>query len=128
MSRKKSLDDVHNYIAEEDYQNAVKVLREGMVATHVVRKSKDNGERGVDYTEVVDHSTRLQSAKLMLEYGFGKPATRQDINITDTTRLHTSPADVMDRLMTSGQDLADIIDVYTSDISKQPVGALENHE
>ena len=121
MTRKKSLDDVHQYIEEEDYQNAVKVLRAGMDAKHIVRESKGNGERGVNYKEVVDHSTRISSAKLMLEYGFGKPATRQDINITDNTRLHTSPAEVMGRLMSSGQDLANIMEVYTESVRETPI-------
>jgi hypothetical protein len=121
MTRKKSLDDVHQYIEEEDYQNAVKVLRAGMDAKHIVRENKGNGERGVNYKEVVDHSTRISSAKLMLEYGFGKPATRQDINITDNTRLHTSPAEVMGRLMSSGQDLANIMEVYTESVKETPI-------
>ena len=121
MTRKKSLDDVHQYIQEQDYENAVKVLRDGMDATHIVRESKGNGERGVNYKEVVDHSTRISSAKLMLEYGFGKPATRQDINITDNTRLHASPADVMGRLMSSGQDLANIMEVYTESVKETPI-------
>lgn len=126
MTRKKSLDDVHQFIKDEDYANAVNCLREGMEATHIVRESKTNGERGVNYKEVIDHSTRISSAKLMLEYGFGKPATRQDINITDNTRLHASPAEVMGRLMSSGQDLANIMEVYTKSVKEAPI-ELENH-
>ena len=126
MTRKKSLDDVHQFMKDEDYENAVKCLRDGMEATHIVRQSKDNGERGVDYKEVIDHSTRISSAKLMLEYGFGKPATRQDINITDNTRLHTSPAEVMGRLMSSGQDLANIMEVYSESVKEMPL-EIENN-
>ena len=126
MTRKKSLDDVHEFIEDKDYKKAVECLREGMDATHIVRESKENGERGVNYKEVVDHSTRISSAKLMLEYGFGKPATRQDINITDNTRLHTSPAEVMSRLMSSGQDLANIMEVYTESVKETPI-ELENN-
>ena len=117
MTKKKSLDDVQSYMTEGDYENAVAVLRDGMNATHIVRRSKDNGERGVNYEEVSDHGTRLQSAKLMLEYGFGKPATRADINITDTTRTHTSPAEIMARIRNSGQNLSDIIEVYSESIA-----------
>ena len=129
MTRKKTLDDVHSYIQEKDYEKAVEVLRKGMDATHVVRRSKKNGERGVDYEEVEDHSTRLQSAKLMLEYGFGKPATRTDINITDSTRLHASPAEVMTRLMDSSQDLTNILQVYSGavqEIAPKPLELVEN--
>ena len=117
MTKKKSLDDVHKYMADEDYENAVAVLRDGMAATHIVRRSKENGERGVDYEEVTDHGTRLHSAKLMLEYGFGKPATRTDINITDNTRTHASPAEIMARMRDSGQNLSDIIEVYSESIA-----------
>ena len=106
---------------DSDYENAVKCLRDGMEATHIVRQSKDNGDRGVDYKEVIDHGTRISSAKLMLEYGFGKPATRQDINITDNTRLHASPAEVMGRLMNSGQDLANIMEVYSESVKELPL-------
>tara|TARA_B100000902_G_C27187373_1_gene852059 strand:- start:398 stop:781 length:384 start_codon:yes stop_codon:yes gene_type:complete len=126
MTRKKSLDDVHQFMKDEDYQKAVECLRDGMDATHIVRESKGNGERGVNYKEVIDHSTRISSAKLMLEYGFGKPATRQDINITDNTRLHATPSEVMGRLMSSGQDLANIMEVYTESVRETPV-ELENH-
>jgi len=121
MTRKKSLDDVHQFMQDSDYENAVKCLRDGMEATHIVRQSKDNGDRGVDYKEVIDHGTRISSAKLMLEYGFGKPATRQDINITDNTRLHASPAEVMGRLMNSGQDLANIMEVYSESVKELPL-------
>jgi len=121
MTRKKSLDDVHQFMQDSDYENAVKCLRDGMEATHIVRQSKDNGDRGVDYKEVIDHGTRISSAKLMLEYGFGKPATRQDINITDNTRLHASPAEVMSRLMNSGQDLANIMEVYSESVKELPL-------
>lgn len=129
MTRKKSIDDVHKYLEESDYENAVKVLREGMVATHVVRQSREDGERGVNYKEVVDHSTRIQSAKLMLEYGFGKPATRQEINITDESRVHASPAEVMHRLMDSSSDLTNILNVYSNavrEISEKPIMLEDN--
>jgi hypothetical protein len=116
MAKKKSLEDVHKFIEEEDYESAVTVLRKGMAATHIVRKSKEDGERGVDYTAVPDHGTRLQSAKLMLEYGFGKPATRHDIKVTDNTTLRATPAEIMARLQHSGQDLANIVDVYTRSV------------
>lgn len=127
MTRKKSLDDIHNYLVEEDYEKALAVLREGMGATHVVRQSKSTGERGVDYKEVIDHGTRLSSAKLVLEYGFGKAATRAEINITDESRAMASPAEIMARLASSGQDLAKIIDVYSETVKEIPL-EIENDE
>ena len=127
MTRKKSLDDVHQFMKDEDYENAVKCLRDGMNATHIVRQSKDNGERGVDYKEVIDHGTRLSSAKLVLEYGFGKAATRAEINITDDSRSMATPAEIMARLASSGQNLAEIIDVYSEAVKENPL-EIENNE
>ena len=125
MAKKKSLEDVHKFIEEEDYESAVTVLRKGMAATHIVRKSKEDGERGVDYTAVPDHGTRLQSAKLMLEYGFGKPATRHDITVDDKTQKTASPAEIMSRLRDSGQNLSSILDVYTDSLTAVKESPLE---
>jgi len=131
--KQKVAEDVHQFIEDEDYENAVNVLRTGMKASHTVRQSRPGGERGVDYVEVPDHSTRLTSARLMLEYGFGKPATRHDINVTDTTQQAASPSEIMARLADSGQDLAQIMNTYTeslksADIVEVTPKELENHE
>tara|TARA_R110002020_G_scaffold450570_1_gene664202 strand:+ start:242 stop:661 length:420 start_codon:yes stop_codon:yes gene_type:complete len=117
-SNKKLKEDVHKFIEDEDYANAVSVLRSGMEASHTIRQSRDDGQRGVNYVEVPDHSTRLTSARLMLEYGFGKPATRHDINVTDNTQIQASPAEVMARLANSGQDLVHIMNTYTESAKK----------
>lgn len=119
--KKKVAEDVHQFIEDEDYENAVNVLRTGMKAAHTVRQSKPGGERGVDYVEVPDHSTRLTSARLMLEYGFGKPATRHDINVTDTTQKAASPSEIMSRLANSGQDLAEIMNTYTDSMKSAEI-------
>ena len=44
---KKLSDDIHLFLADNDFENAIKVLRSGMGATQIVRKSRKNGERGV---------------------------------------------------------------------------------
>jgi Arc/MetJ-type ribon-helix-helix transcriptional regulator len=120
-ARKYMQEDIHRFVDEGDFENAVNVLRDGMKATHVVRRSKENGERGVDYEEVPDHSTRIMSAKLTLEYAFGKPATRHDITMTKETSNVASPAEIMDRLRDSGAQLADIIDVYSETVKEVPL-------
>ena len=121
MAKRKSLEDVHKFIEEKDYESAGAVLRKGMIATHVVRKSKESGERGVDYTEVPDHGTRLQSAKLMLEYGFGKPATRHDITVDDKTQKTASPDEIMKRIRNSGVALGEIVETYTDSLEKAQI-------
>lgn len=119
-------EDIHRFVDDGDFENAVNVLREGMKATHVVRRSRDNGERGVDYEEVADHSTRILSARLTLEYGFGKPATRHDITMTKETSNVATPAEIMERLRDSGSQLADIIDVYSETVKEVPL-EIENN-
>ena len=57
-SSKKLREDVHKFIEEDDYAKAVDCLRQGMKAHHVVRRSREDGERGVDYEEVPDHGVR----------------------------------------------------------------------
>ena len=112
-SVKKLREDIHKFIADDDFDNAVQALRDGLHAESVVRQNRDDGQRGVEYTERPDHTTRLHSARLLLEYGFGKPATRHDITVDDKTQKAASPAEIMSRLRSSGAQLTEILDVYT---------------
>ena len=115
-SGKKLSEDIHLFLEDDDYANAVKVLRSGMGATQIVRKSRENGEKGVAYEEVPDFGTRMTAARLTLEYGFGKPATRHDITVDDKTKRTASPAEIMSRLRDSGQNLSEIINIYTESL------------
>lgn len=126
-TRKYMQEDIHRFMEEEDFASAANVLRNGMKATHVVRRNREDGERGIEYEEVPDHSTRLSAARMTLEYGFGKPATRHDITMTKETNHVVSPAEVMLRLKESGQDLANIIDVYAEAVQEVPM-EIENSE
>ena len=83
---KRLREDIHKFLEDDDFSKATEVLRSGMSATHIVRQSREDGQRGVEYTEVPDHTTRMQAARLTLEYGFGKPATRHEINVSDDQR------------------------------------------
>lgn len=129
-SSKKLAEDIHLFLEDDDYVNAVKVLRAGMGATQVVRKSRKNGEKGVRYDEIPDFGTRMTAARLMLEYGFGKPATRHDITVDDKTQRQATPAEVLHRLKDSGQNLAEIISVYTNSlesVSEEDPLVIENN-
>jgi hypothetical protein len=121
LGKKYMQEDIHRFVDDGDFENAVGVLREGMKATHTIRRNRDDGERGVEYEEVPDHSTRIMSAKLTLEYAFGKPATRHDITMTKETSTVATPAEIMERLRDSGSQLADIIDVYSETVEKVPM-------
>ena len=133
MTARKSVsklrEDIHRFVADNDFENAVNALRDGLQATAVVRRNRADGERGVEYAEKADHTTRLTSARLLLEYGFGKPATRHDISIDDKTSKTATPSEIMARLQGSGAQLAQIIDVYTESVQEaqlSPIGELEN--
>ena len=115
---KRVRDDVHKYIEDDDFEKAVTVLRTGMKATQIVRGTTDIGQRGMNYVEIPDHGTRLTSARLMLEYGFGKPATRHDITVDDKSRKTASPAEIMRRIQDSGVGLGDILETYTESLPK----------
>jgi hypothetical protein len=117
-SVKRLREDIHKFIHDADFENAMVALREGLQATSVVRKNRADGQRGVEYAEKADHTTRLHSARLLLEYGFGKPATRHDISINDESQKAASPAEIMARLRNSGAQLTEILDVYTESVKE----------
>jgi len=120
-------EDIHQFIQDEDFEAAMNALRDGLKANHTVRQNRSDGQRGVEYIERPNHTTRLTAAKLMLEYGFGKPATRAEITVNDNSIKSISPADIMSRFRQSGMDLNEIVDVYSESVREAPV-ELENHE
>ena len=120
-------EDVHRFIHDEDFEMAMGALREGLQAMHTVRQSRSDGQRGVEDVEKPSHTVRITAAKLMLEYGFGKPATRAEINITENSSKAASPAEIMSRFRSSGMDLNEIIDVYTESVKEAPM-EIENSE
>lgn len=120
-------EDIHRFIQDDDFEAAMNALREGLKANHTVRQNREDGQRGIEYVERPNHTTRLTAAKLMLEYGFGKPATRAEITVNDNSVKAVSTADIMARFRQSGMDLNEIVDVYAESVEEQPI-ELENHE
>jgi hypothetical protein len=120
-------EDIHRFIQDDDFEAAMNALRDGLKANHTVRQNRADGQRGVEYIERPNHTTRLTAAKLMLEYGFGKPATRAEITVNDNSSKVISPAEIMSRFRQSGVDLNEIVDVYAESVHEVPV-ELENHE
>ena len=112
-SSKKLKRDISDFIEDGDIESALNTLRDGLKATKVSRYRDPQKPRGVQYSEKPDHAVRFSSAKLILEYGFGRPATRAEISITDDTQRTASPAEIMARFQQSGAQLAQIIDVYS---------------
>ena len=120
-------EDIHRFIQDDDFEAAMNALRDGLKANHTVRQNREDGQRGIEYVERPNHTTRLTAAKLMLEYGFGKPATRAEITVNDNSVKSVSTADIMARFRQSGMDLNEIVDVYTESVEESAV-ELENHE
>ena len=120
-------EDIHQFIKDEDFEAAMNALRDGLSANHTVRQNRSDGQRGVEYIERPNHTTRLTAAKLMLEYGFGKPATRAEITVNDNSAKVISPAEIMSRFRQTGMDLNEIVDVYAESVKEAPV-ELENRE
>ena len=114
-------EDVHKFIHDEDFEMAMGALREGLQAMHTVRQSRPNGERGVEYVEKPSHTVRIAAAKLMLEYGFGKPATRAEITVNENGSKAVSTADIMARFRQSGMNLNEIVDVYAESVQEAPL-------
>lgn len=114
-------EDVHKFIHDEDFEMAMGALREGLQAMHTVRQSRPNGERGVEYVEKPSHTVRIAAAKLMLEYGFGKPATRAEITVNENGSKAVSTADIMARFRQSGMNLNEIVDVYAESVNETPL-------
>lgn len=114
-------EDVHKFIHDDDFELAINALRDGLKANHTVRKSRDDGQRGVEYDEVPCHTVRLTAAKLLLEYGFGKPATRAEITVSKDTTREVTTGDILSRFRSSGMDLNEIVDVYAESVEKEPI-------
>ena len=119
-------EDIHRFIHDDDFESAMNALREGLKANHTVRQNREDGQRGIEYIERPNHTTRLTAAKLMLEYGFGKPATRAEITVNDNSAKSISTADIMARFRQSGMDLNEIVDVYAESVEESVV-ELENN-
>jgi hypothetical protein len=118
-------EDVHKFIHDDDFELAINALRDGLKANHTVRKNREDGQRGVEYDEVPCHTVRITAAKLLLEYGFGKPATRAEITVSKDTTREISTGDILSRFRSSGMDLNEIVDVYAESVKEEPI-LLEN--
>ena len=135
MAKRNNLADVRKYIKDGDLEEAVDVLRESMKATTTVvkataPKSRTGKAAGKSVTvEVADNSTRLAAARLLMEYGFGKPIQQQHIELDDgqTTKLLTQD-EVVGRLAESGIDLKDVLDTYVENLPEAvPASENEHH-
>jgi hypothetical protein len=118
---KKHLADIRSLIKDEDLAAAVQVLREGLEAEDQVslaaRRSGNKAPTALLKSRP-NHEIRLASAKLLLEYGFGKPLQQQRIELppSDEESGKLSPEDVVKKLQTSGVDMQQVLGVYVANL------------
>lgn len=110
MAKKKlSEADIRMLMASGDVTEAIEVLREGMKASQSVRATED-GVRV--YKEVADHGTRITCARLLLEWGFGKPSQTTKLEIDKKETLIETPAEIVEKMRLANVDVEDVMGTY----------------
>jgi len=126
--------DIQTFIGNEDVESAITALREGLKATKTSRERDPKRPRGINYVDKADHTVRFHAAKLLLEYGFGKPATRAEISISDNTSQAASPTEILKRIQSSATSFREITEAYVESLPEVGVEdagkslTLENEE
>lgn len=113
--------EVRELISDDDLAGAINVLREGLAATKSARKRGEwvKGQKNqVQYVQIPDSNVRMASAKLLLEYGFGRPHQSQSIEVKGDNRPQLTTADIAARIAASGADLARIASAYTDGLAQ----------
>jgi len=108
--------DIQIFIRDNDVESAIQTLREGLQATKVSRVRDPKRPRGVNYVDKPDHTVRFHAAKLLLEYGFGKPATRAEISISDNTSRSATPDEILRRIQNSAASFREITETYVQSL------------
>jgi hypothetical protein len=125
VKSKKLKRDISDFLVDDDIEKALITLREGLKATKVNRYRDPKNPRGIQYGDKPDHTVRFHSAKLLLEYGFGKPATRAEISITDESKKSASPDEIIKKIQNSAHSFKEIADTYVHSL---PNADLSEHE
>lgn len=105
-------------IAEQDVLDALETVRASLKATRLFKQKEGPA------TEEPDWNTRLASARLLLEYTYGKPTARTEI--TTSAGALPSPDEVAKRIVQSGVDVSAVVDAYVSKLRQaEPAPAAE---
>lgn len=102
--------DIRLIMESGDVYGAMEVLRDGMKATRSIRCTDDNGRRG--YKEIPDFGTRVTCARLLLEWGFGKPAQKTKLEIEKTDVAVETPAQIVAKMKKADLNLDHVAQVY----------------
>jgi hypothetical protein len=108
--------DIADFLENEDINSALSVLREGLKASKTNRYRDPAKPKGIQYAKVPDHTIRYHSAKLLLEYGFGKPATRAEIEVKDTTSRSATPQEILKKVQNSAHSFREIAETYVNSL------------
>ena len=108
--RKLSEADIRLLMESGDVTEAIEVLREGMKACSSIRATGENGQR--IYKEVPDHGTRITCARLLLEWGFGKPAQTTKLEIDKKDTSIETPAQIIEKMKLANVDVEDVARTY----------------
>tara|TARA_B110000008_G_C16888210_1_gene531732 strand:+ start:290 stop:670 length:381 start_codon:yes stop_codon:yes gene_type:complete len=108
--RKLSEADIRLIMESGDVTEAIEVLREGMKASQSIRATGDNGQR--IYKQVPDHGTRITCARLLLEWGFGKPAQTTKLEIDKKETLIETPAQIIEKMKLANVDVEGVAKTY----------------
>jgi len=108
--RKLSEADIRLLMESGDVHEAIEVLRDGMKASHSIRAMGEQGQR--IYKEVPDHTTRITCARLLLEWGFGKPAQTTKLEIDKKETAIETPAMIIEKMKLANVDVEDVAKTY----------------
>ena len=116
MSRRPKLTeaDIRLLMESGSVYGAMEVLRDGMKATVSVRAQCPNTGARI-YKEVPDFSTRITCARLLLEWGFGKPAQKTKLEIEKTDVSVETPAQIMAKMREADVELEEVAQIYLED-------------
>ena len=108
--RKLSEADIRLIMESGDVTEAIEGLREGLKASQSIRATGDNGQR--IYKQVPDHGTRITCARLLLEWGFGKPAQTTKLEIDKKETLIETPAQIIEKMKLANVDVEGVAKTY----------------
>jgi hypothetical protein len=121
-----ALRDIRAHLKKADVDEALGVLRDGMAATRTVvttARTRSGAKATTMSSEEPDYPTRVACARLILEYGFGKPVVQQRIDLNDGYGdAQESPQAIADRIKNGGVDMRAVLDVYANGLAEaEPV-------
>ena len=105
---------ITDLITDADIGGALTVLRDGLRAESTVR-THAGGPTGTSYQRVPDNHIRHVSARLLLEYAFGKPSISQEITVTHEQRA-IAPDEIAKRILASGVDVSGVVSTYVDSL------------